>query len=809
MTKKFIFFITLIINFVSFSQNSQVIGIVLNEFSEPVSNVNISTKDTGVSSDENGFFKINIKSSQTVNLIFSHINYKKVEVDINLKEGEIFEFNPILSQKIEQISEIVVRSNNRNDLKGVINISPEKIRDVKGAQPGVENILKTLPGVSINNELSSQYSVRGGNFDENLIYVNGIEIYRPFLIRSGQQEGLSFINSEMTKNINFSAGGFEAKYGDKMSSVLDITYRSAKSNSVKVNTNLLGASITFDKISNNEKISNVFGARYRDNSLLINSKETSANYSPQFFDLQNFLLFKLNEKVTLSGISNISLNNYNFRPLNRQTNFGTIDEPIALVIFYEGQEKDKYSTYFNSISLNYKYNQSINFNLNTSFYNTSEQEYFDILAQYRLAEVNSNIGDSELGEVEFSQGVGSQLNHARNNLNANIFNVDANIEIVKNKNEFKFSLKYTNEKINDRIVEWEVIDSAGYFISPPFIENISEQPYEPDEGPIIPFQNIRTSSKTSIDRIQFYLQWEKESYLNDNKIYHNIGIRYHNWNINSTNHKYIFSPRVKIGFIPKNNKNMIYNIKYGIYYQPPFYKELRDSDGNLNFDLDAQKSVHYVFSNQYKFYMWGRPFRLNSELYYKKLNNLNSFTIENVRIRYSANNNTKGYAYGFDFRINGEFIEGTESWFSFGYLKTEENIENQGYIPRPTDQRLKFGILFQDYVPNIPELKLYINLIYNTGLPGGSPSYANPYEYLNRLPDYKRADLGISYEFGKKFKNYLNIDRLSLGVEIFNMFNIQNSITNTWVRDVYSKRQYSIPNYLTPRIFNMNLDIEF
>ncbi len=796
-------------------QEAVLTGLILDDQNLPIKDVNIQFNDKGSTSDISGYYKIEVESNKTIDVIFSHINHKQLKISLELSENEVLEFNPILNTKFEQISEVILNSTTRSELKSILNISPEKLRNIKGIQPGIENIMKTLPGVSINNEMSTQYSVRGGNFDENLVYVNGIEIYRPFLIRSGQQEGLSFINSEMIDDIKFSSGGFEAIYGDKMSSILDIKYKSPTSNQYRFNSSLLGGSFTSENISKNNKISNILGVRYRDNSLLVNSKETKSNFKPSFFDLQNFLKININSKIDVSSIINFSVNNYNFKPINRQTNFGTLDDPLALIIFYNGEEKDKYSTFFNSFSVNFKPNQLDTYSLISSFYNTNEKEYFDILAQYNLAEVNSNIGSEDLGEVEFSQGVGSQLNHARNNLNAQILNIESKLRLIRNKNEFNFSLKFTSEKINDRIVEWEVIDSAGYLIDPPFISNISEQPYEANEGPIVPFQNIRSSLESNIKRIQFYSQWENESYINDNKIYYNLGFRIHHWSVNSSedissnsNKKSVISPRFQIGYVPRWNRKMIFNLKYGIYYQPPFYKELRGYSGELNPSVDAQKSTHYVFSNEYKFDLWKRPFSLNSEIYYKDLDDINPYTIDNVRIRYEANNNAFGYAYGLDLRLNGEFVKGTESWFSFGYLKTEENIDNRGYISRPTDQRLKFGILFQDYVPNMPNLKMFINLIYNTGLPGGSPSYADPYEYQNRLPDYKRADLGIMY-LVKNSSKLFNVDEISVGFEIFNMFNIQNTITNTWVRDVYSKRQYSIPNYLSPRIFNLNMDIKF
>ena len=813
--KKFVLILFCLVPFCFFSQDAIITGLILDEENFPIKDVNIQFDNKGSISDVDGYYKIEVESGKNINIVFTHINHKKLQITVNLSKNEILEFNPVLSTNFEQISEVILNTTRREDLKSIQNIPPEKLRDIKGVQPGIENILKTLPGVSINNEMSTQYSVRGGNFDENLVYVNGIEIYRPFLIRSGQQEGLSFVNSEMTDDIKFSSGGFEAKYGDKMSSVLDIKYKSPDSNQYRINTSFLGGSFTSENVSKDKNISNILGLRYRDNSLLVNSKETNSNFKPSFFDLQNHLRLSINPRLSISTLTNFSLNRYNFKPLNRQTNFGTLDDPLALIIFYDGEEKDRYATFFNSISVDYKPNQRDTYTINSSFYNTTEKEYFDILAQYNLAEVNTNIGSEDLGEVEFSQGIGSQLNHARNDLNAQIFNIESKLKLIRKKNEFNFSFKFTKEDINDRIVEWEVIDSAGYLIDPPFITNISEQPYEANEGPIVPFQNIRSTIDTSIERIQFYSQWESESYINNNKIYYNLGVRAHNWSLNSseelsidTKSKTVISPRFQIGYVPSWNSKMIFNLKYGIYYQPPFYKELRNFSGEINPSLKAQKSTHYVLSNEYTFDLWNRPFRLNSELYYKDLDDINTYTIDNVRIRYVANNNAFGYAYGLDLRLNGEFVKGTESWFSFGYLKTEENINDRGYISRPTDQRLKFGVLFQDYVPNMPNLKMFINLIYNTGLPGGSPSYADPYEYQNRLPDYKRADIGIMY-FIKNAEKLFRVEEFSIGMEIFNMFDIQNTITNTWVRDVYSKRQYSIPNYLSPRIFNLNMDIKF
>ena len=795
-------------------QNGYIKGVVLDINNNPIENVNISSENkAGATTNANGFYSIEIKALTNVNITFSHVNFKSISFPINLKTNEVYEFYPVMDINIEQIEEILLNSNKKTELKSILTIDPQIIRTIKGAQPGIENLLKTLPGVNISNELSTQYSVRGGNFDENLVYVNGIEIYRPFLVRSGQQEGLSFVNSDLIKNIKFSAGGFQSKYGDKLSSVLDIEYKNPNGNNLSGNLNLLGGNITLNNISKNAKVSNILGVRYRDNSMLVNSRETITNYNPKFIDIQNFLTVNVNEKFSLNFLSYMSVNNYNYKPQSRQTNFGTLDDPTALIVYYQGQEKDKYQTVFGAAKLNFKASVNTELSLITSAFQTSEKEYFDILAQYRLGEVNNNIGDEDLGDVEFSEGIGSQLNHGRNNLNAIIYNIEHKGNYKKNDNNLEWSLKFTKEDIKDRIVEWEVIDSTGFSIDPPFFESLGDQPYTANEGPIVPYQNIRKTNNTKTNRIQTYVQWSKNSNIGSTEIYSNAGMRLHGWSIDNKKLNFVFSPRFQIGIKPEWKKDMIFKLSGGVYHQPPFYRELRDYNGEINYGVKAQKSIHLVASNEYSYSLWNRPFKLTSEVYYKDMTNVNAYTVDNVRIRYLANNNTKAYAYGLDLRLNGEFIRGTESWFSFGYLNTKENIDNQGYSPRPSDQRLKFGILFQDYIPNIPDLKMYLNLVYNTGVPGGAPSYANSYDYQNRLPDYKRVDLGISYVIVSDEKDFKrgwkkNFSDLSIGLEIFNMFDIQNSITNTWVRDVYSKRQYSIPNYLTPRLLNLTIDMK-
>ena len=799
-------------------QTATLKGIILDVQNQPIQGANVTSGANGTITNLNGFYSLKISSNINVGIKVSHLNYKLIEATFNLKNGEALEFNPVLKDSYEQIETVMITGSNRKDLEGITTISPQIIRTIKGAQPGVENLLKTLPGVNITNELSTQYSVRGGNFDENLVYVNEVEVYRPFLVRSGQQEGLSFVNTAMVQNLDFSAGGFQAKYGDKLSSVLDITYRTPIDFRVQADVNLLGGSITTETVSKNSKFSVITGVRYRNNSLLVNSKETETNFNPTFADAQTYLTYRFSDKFHLSFLGNLAINHYKYAPTIRQTNFGTLDNPVALQVFYQGQENDKYQTYFGAFKGNYFVNQNLTLKLIASIFHTTEQEYFDILAQYRLGEVNSNIGDENLGEVEFTEAIGSQLNHARNDLDALITNVEYKGYLKSEENNFEWSIKYTNEDIRDRIVEWEVIDSAGFLINPPNLDQFNNQPYTADQDPIVPFQNIRATNRTQLNRIQAFGQWNRRSKFGSHEVYANIGVRYHGWSVKGegieSNSQSVISPRIQLAIKPDWNKDMLFRLSGGLYYQPPFYRELRDNDGEVNSDVNAQQSIHLVVANEYSFEMWDRPFKLISEAYYKKLNDVNPYTVENVRIRYAAANNTKAYAYGLDMRLNGEFVPGTESWFSFGYLKTEESINKQGYIARPTDQRLKFGILFQDYIPQIPNMKMYLNLVYNTGVPGGSPSYASPYSYQNRLPDYKRADVGMSYiiiDSNKKLlKNWQKrFKELSIGLEIFNMFDVQNSITNTWVRDVYSKRQYSIPNYLTPRIFNLRLGMQF
>ena len=812
---RFILFFVLISSF-SFAQKARIKGIVLDENKQPIENVTVSSSISNTITNSNGFYLLEIDANTEITISYSNEAFKKSTYKVKLKPNEDFEWNPILGTIAETIETVVISGKNRK-IDGGTAVSPVIIRRIPGANAGVENLLKTLPGVYSNNELSTSYAVRGGNYDENLVYVNEIEVYRPFLIRSGQQEGLSFTNTDLVQNIDFYAGGFQAKYGDKLSSVLDIAYRNPKSFHAGLEASLLGGSIFAEGVSKNQKWSNITGIRYRNNSLLVKSQETETNYKPSFLDVQSLFNFNLNTKWNFSFLGNIAQNNYNYEPTSRQTNFGTISEPIALLIQYEGQEKDKYTTFFGAIKSVYEPNKNNKYKYISSAYHTVEQEYYDILAQYRLGEVDANIGSETFGDVVFSRGIGSQLNHARNNLDALIVTneIKGNHKLNEN-NAVEWSFKHNFENIRDRLVEWEVVDSAGFSLPNPLLGYVNDQPYNPYYGPLAPYQNVRAKNNTTINRLNTYLNWNHEGKFGAHTYYVNAGVRGQSWmvsnNGSSGDNQFTFSPRAQIILKPNWKKEMIFRFSVGVYNQPPFYRELRANDGSVDPNVKDQKSIHFVLGHDYSFKMWERPFKLVSEAYYKTMNDVNTYTIDNVRIRYRANNDATAYVYGIDGRLNGEFVPGVESWFTFGYLKTEENQDERGNIARPTDQRLKFAILFQDYMPNIPSLKTYLNLVYNTGLPGGSPAYADAYDYQQRLNDYRRIDAGFSYVFkdaklGGHRKWLANFSEFSLGFEIYNMFNNQNSITNTWVRDVYTKTQYGVPNYLTTRTFNLKLSM--
>ncbi|MRH99063.1 TonB-dependent receptor plug domain-containing protein [Kriegella sp. EG-1] len=797
-------------------QTASITGVVLDENNQPIAKANIKFSGGGTFTDENGFYLLKIIAEQETTITFSFLGLKNIVVEnLILNTNEIFEFNPIMKVDVIQVDGVTVTPTGEKNVEGVTTVPPVLVRKIPGANAGVENILKLLPGVSSNNELSTQYAVRGGNYDENLVYINEIEVYRPFLIRAAQQEGLSFVNSNLTQNVKFSPGGFQAKYGDKLSSVLDITYKNPTTFETQIDLSFLGTSASVESLSKNKKFGTITGLRYRNNSLLVNSQETESNFNPVFVDLQSFSNYRFSNKFELGFLGNISVNDYQNEPLNRETNFGTLNQPRRLTVLYQGNEKSRYSTLFGALKGTYHLNENVDLKLISSIYHTTEEEYSDIISTYKLGGIEADQDETFLGDPIAASGLASQFNRTRNDLDALIFNFQHKGTYRKDETKLEWGAKFTHEDIRDQLRESEFIDSVGFSIRPPVSDFSNNEPYEPFNDELAPYTNLNATNFVKTNRFSAFAQISKRDQWGTTDIYYNLGFRGQLWTVSGTDvpkvQQSVLSPRAQFAVKPNWYSDIIFRISGGLYHQPPFYRELRDNTGTINSDVKAQNAIHIVLGTEYSFLLWERPFNLTGELYYKDLNNVNTYTLDDVRIRYSANNNAIGYAYGAELRMNGAFVPGTESWVSIGYLQTKENLDSKGFISRPTDQRLKVGLLFQDYIPNIPNLRMYLNLVYNTGVPGGSPSYADPYIFQNRLTDYKRADLGISYIFVDADKNYpskhwLNTFKdLSIGIEIFNMFNNQNSITNTWVRDIDSKIEYAIPNYMTSRVLNLRL----
>lgn len=819
MNKSIYVFSACIISAFGFAQTAQIKGVVLNEQDSPIENVLVQAQNKQVYTNANGFYFLEVSPSEQVTIKFQADAYQAVTYTESIKENQSFELNIRLSQSTEELKEIVIDANLKKRFEGTTIISPDVIRRIPGANAGVENLLKTLPGVYSNNELSTQYAVRGGNYDENLVYVNEIEVYRPFLIRSGQQEGLSFTNTSMTEKVDFSSGGFQAKYGDKMSSVLDITYRKPKQFGGQLDASILGGGVTVDLASKDQKWTAITGVRYRNNALLVNSQDVEVDYKPRYLDAQSLITFQPSAKWEWSLLLNASSNVYEYTPQIKRTKFGTIGDSKELSVYYEGSEIDQYKTYFGALKGIFKPNLDNSYKVIASAYHTKEQEYYDIWGQYNLGNVSGDLGGNA-GEVEYTVGLGSQLNHGRNNYDAVIVSTEVKGQHKLDENEIEWGVRYVSEDIRDRLVEWEVVDSAGFSLAHPYFSTPNNQPYEPYQGELLPYQSVRATNFVKINRLNGFAQWSRRGAIGEHETFVNVGARAHYWNVDAegyetANAQVTISPRAQFAIKPNwENTDMVFRLSGGLYHQPPSYRELRAMDGSINPNVKAQQSIHIVLSNDYSFKIKSTPFKLFTELYYKNLSNVNTYTLENVRIRYRADNNAEAYVYGADLRVNGEIVPGIESWFSVGYLKTEENYNNRGFIARPTDQRLKLGLMFQDYMPTIPNLKLYLNQVYNTPLPGGSPSYVDPYDYQLRLKNYMRTDAGFSYIFKDQTfqseKKWLKpFEEVAVGFEIYNLFNNENAITNTWVRDVYSKVMYAIPNRMTMRTFNLKLNMRW
>jgi len=803
-----------ILSFLGFSQS--ISGTITDEENNTLPAVNIAILNTsiGATSLNDGSYNMEVPANKSMLVAYSFIGYEIEKIRLPmLKRGQNYTLNIQLKAKNTLLNDVIVKDK-KSRKESFNRIKPKHVKILPGSQGGIEAILKTLPGVSSANELSSQYSVRGGNFDENLVYVNGIEVYRPFLIRAGQQEGLSFVNTDMVSSILFSAGGFEAKYGDKMSSVLDITYKRPRENAASLQLSMLGGSAHFEGASKNGRFSYLVGARHKTNEYVLNAMDTKADYIPKFSDLQTFINYELNTNWQISFLGNISKNEYTMVPKNRDTEFGTLNEALKLTIYFEGQEVDKYETYFGALSTTYQPSTHLNLQFTTSAFRTFEQENFDILGEYWLYQLENNLGSEDFGEVAFDRGVGKYINHARNSLNARVINFSHKGNYNNEDLKVDWGFRAQKEAIEDKISEWNLIDSA-FFNYPHPNDNIGGEA-DPDQQ-IVMSELLKTQINLSSYRNSGYMQFSKDI----NNITINAGTRGSYWTYNE---ELLLSPRATIAYAPLWEKDIVFRAASGIYYQSPFYKELRTPEGTLNHNIKAQKSTHYVMGADYLFYSWGRPFKWITEVYYKNLENLIPYKVDNVRIQYLANDLSNGYAKGIDMKINGEFVSGVESWASLSVMKTEEDIvgdyitntdgstSEAGFIPRPTDQRVNFSMFFQDYIPGNPNYKMHLNMVYGTGLSFGPPNSEKHQDVL-RIPDYRRVDIGFSAvlkDENKKSKiKWLNaFNSIWVSAEVFNLLDINNTVSYLWVADV-SGRQYAVPNYLTARQLNAKLILSF
>ncbi|MDW8301780.1 MAG: carboxypeptidase-like regulatory domain-containing protein [Bacteroidia bacterium] len=786
----------------SFTQSS-LEGKITDINNKPIPGVSVYLQDSlnfATTSDTNGYYKLILPPG--THWIVYKLTGKKTELyQAILRKAEKQIKNMVMVDEAIHTGTVQVKSQSNDNF----DLKTKDIEVMPIPAGGIEKMLRYLPGVVSNNEFSSQYSVRGGNFDENLIYVNDIEVYRPFMIRSGQQEGLGFVNPDLTESIYFSTGGFESKYGDKMSSVLAVEYKKPEKLAGSVQLGVLGANIHVENRTKNEKLSYLLGVRYASTRYLLNSLDTKGNYQPTFTDIQSWIEYKPAQKFSLGMLNTYARNNYQFYPTNRETTFGTIKNVLRLFVAFEGQEFARYSTFLNGIVGTYKPNFNWTHKWIVSTYFSKESEVFDVEGGYRLCDVNANLGNEGFNECIFNRGIGTYYQHARNFLNVQVIAGDYKAAWVDDsvRHKVEFGTRAEQNLIFDTLKEWNAVDSADF---------VSMGEY------------LKTNITLQTVRWQGYAQYKRfwrDRTTQQNVVQVCVGARTNYW---SYNHQLLFSPRVQFTYTPQHWKRIKktgdtipvgieFRVATGLYQQPPFYRELRNRSGVLNPQIRAQTSIHYIAGTTYNLKIWNRPFKIMAEAYYKQLFNLIPYDIENVRIRYFAQNNARGYATGFDFRINGEFVRTVESWFSLSIMQTKEDIQGdkdiqgneRGYILRPTNQTVTAQIVFQDYLPKNPTIKANLALIYGSGLPFGPPN--NPaFRSIFTMPAYRRVDVGISklisYDDTRKVKS------IWIGLEVFNVFQIANTVSYIWIEDVFGT-QFGVPNYLSQRLLNLRVQVKF
>lgn len=813
-------------------RTTSIKGTVTDPEGNPVDGVKVAVGSFFTLTDAEGKYQLDIFDGK--NLVVSFVSYGYVgdTAVFSIEKGEVKTVNKQI-KLLENVLISVEVEDRKSRFEPRTKLDRRAIEDFSGPGSDVEGVIKSLPGVASNNELSSQYSVRGGSFDENQIYINGIEVYRPFLVSNGQQEGLSIVNSAMVENVDFSSGGFEARFGDKMSSVLDITYRQPKDFGMEVEASLLGGSLTYEDLMINKRLSVLVGGRYRTNQLLLGSLDTKADFRPRFTDVQTYLTYYLTDEWELSFLGNYSKNLYQVVPESRQTDFGTFQEALRLNVFFDGREDYDFTTKFGALSATNRPEKNIELRYTASVFQTTEQEYFDVVGAYRLGELNNNLGSDDFGEISFIRGVGGFQNYARNDLDIIVANAAHDGLYDKGNVSWRWGVKVQHEDIIDRYKEWEMIDSAGYSIphDPTFgYDSLVATVFDTIDGVLVPVGgNVYYTVDTSAQNLELFESYDSRAAIQSTRImgyvershlfkrwgddfFLNLGLRANYWTFNNQT---VVSPRGSFSWKPDWERDMVWRFATGLYYQPPFYREMRELNGGINEDIRAQRSLHFVLGNDYQLTLWNRPFKMVTEVYYKDYDHLIPYDMDNVRIRYRAENNSKGYAAGIDYRINGEFVNGIDSWFSLSLLKVEEDIEDDGagYVPRPTDQRFSAKVFFQDYLPRDPTFRVSITGSYATGLPFGPPQ-AEPKDKYRRLPAYRRVDIGFSKVLkleGKTYQSKLlnKFETLYVTLEVFNLLATNNTISYLWVKDISTSREYAVPNYLTGRLLNLKLVAKF
>lgn len=794
----------LIISTAGYAQKRvKVTGYVRDADGNPLELVNILVKNTlnGTMTNEKGFYSLNVTPGDSVTFIYSCLGYNKAERIVPSLQADM-RLNVKMNYTSINLGDFAVTAI-RKQTSTMETMQADKVKLLPDPSGGsIESLVVTFAGVSSNNELSSQYSVRGGSYDENIIYVNGIEVFRPLLIRSGQQEGLSFVNPDLTQEVNFSAGGFEARYGDKMSSVLDITYKKPKEFEGSASASLLGGNVSVGSSIGN--FTQVTGFRYKSGRSLLGTMDTDAEYDPRFMDLQTYMTYAFSPKWEATFLGNFATNKYRFVPHSRETTFGTIENSQKFTVWFpNSNENDKFQTLFGALTLAYKPNDNTTLGIQASAFDSQEDERYDIAGEYWLNDGSSD--DSALDAGSSALSVGRYQEHARNRLHSNIMNVGHYGSARLLNNTIKWEAQVQMERISDKIVEWEKRDSSGYSL-----------PHTGDGVNL--FSNLYSQNKLESTRLSAYVQDAFKFRTKQGLFNVTGGIRGSYW---SYNKEFIFSPRVSVGFIPNANQDLTFRLATGLYYQSPFYKELRqvvtDEEGNdivqLNDQLKSQRSIHFIAGGDYTFRAVDRNFKVTAELYYKKLDNLIPYTVDNVKIRYYGENCAKGYAAGLDVKFFGEFVPGTDSWISFSLMKSEQTIRETTKAPLPNSPGYNIGLFFQDYFPGYKRVQLNLKGVLSGGLPVTIPNKGYEDGYF-RTPAYKRVDMGISYQLieeddlirNRGFFRYLK--NAWLGLDVFNLFDMKNVNSYYWITRS-DNNQFAVPNYLTGRQINVRLLIDF